>query len=42
MVYVLGAVIYFGTAFYALSRSSMRQAGLNVQEESLVVEPAGD
>jgi MFS family permease len=40
LVYILGAVIYLATACYALSRPAMRQAGLHLRQESLVIEPA--
>jgi MFS family permease len=42
MVYLLGAALYFVTAFYALAQPSMRRAGLGVREEVAVVEPVGD
>ncbi len=42
MVYILGAVIYLGTACYALSRPAMRQAGLHLRQENLVIKSAGN
>ena len=42
-VYLLGAALYFATAFYALAQPSLRRAGLRVGKEiTAVVEPAGD
>ena len=40
-VYLLGAALYFATAFYALAQRSMRQAALTVREIA-VVEAVGD
>ena len=40
-VYLLGAALYFATAFYALAQRSMRQAALTVREVA-VVEAVGD
>jgi hypothetical protein len=40
-VYLLGAALYFATAFYALAQPSLRRAGLGVRAVA-VVEPAGD
>ncbi|MCC6457752.1 MAG: MFS transporter [Caldilineaceae bacterium] len=42
MVYLLGAALYFVTAFYALAQPSMRRAGLSAREEMPVAEPVGD
>lgn len=44
-VYLLGAALYFATAFYALAQRSMRQAALTVREIAVVeavVEAVGD
>ena len=41
MVYLIGAALYFATAFYALAQPSLRRAGLGVQEVA-VLEAAGD
>jgi MFS family permease len=41
-VYLLGGVLYFVTAFYALAQPSMRRAGLSTREEMPIVEPVGD
>ena len=41
VVYLIGAVLYFATAFYALAQSSLRRAGLSVQTAT-VLEAAGD
>jgi hypothetical protein len=40
-VYLLGAALYFATAFYALAQPSMRRAGLRVREVA-VIETAAD
>jgi MFS family permease len=40
-VYLLGAALYFATAFYALAQPSLRQAGLTVQEVA-AIESVGD
>lgn len=41
-VYLLGAALYFATAFYALAQPSMRSAELSMAHEMPVVEPVGD
>jgi MFS family permease len=42
MVYLFGAALYLGTAFYALSRSSLRGAGLTAPRGIMAIEPVGD
>ena len=41
-VYLLGAALYFCTAFYALAQPAMRRAGLSLRRDVPAIEPAGD
>jgi MFS family permease len=41
-VYLLGAALYFCTAFYALAQPAMRRAGLGLRRDMPAVELAGD